>query len=249
MADAPAAPDQGIETTIVPVERLELIFAPRPWPFAQKRRAEIEAHFAALRRSKPALWNGPVLLLHEHTIAHGVFHGAYFETDYASLMAWRHWGFPDPAVKSCFAMGALRGSDGAFVLGVMAPHTAHAGWIYFPAGVVDRSDIDGARVDLAGNLKREMREETGLDACELEAQQGWTTVLAGMIVAQIKVLRAQETAQALRARILAHLAREAQPELADLRVVRSPADFDRMMPPYVTAFLRHVWKEARTDGA
>jgi len=31
--------------------------------------------------------------------------------------------------------------------------------------------------------------------------------------------------------------------------VRSPADFYRMMPPYVTAFMRHVWKEARTDGA
>ena len=74
-------------------------------------------------------------------------------------------------------------------------------------------------------------------------------VLAGMIVAQIKVLRAQETAQALRARILAHLAHEAQPELADVRVVRSPADFDPMMPPYVTAFLRHVWREDRTDGA
>src|SRR3974390_1128314 len=206
MADAPAAPDQHIETVVVPVERLELIFAPRPWPFAQKRRDEIAAHFAALRRSNPALWNGPVLLLREHAITRGVFHGAYFETDYASMLAWRHWGFPDPAVKSCFAMGALCSSDSAFVLGVMAPHTAHAGWIYFPAGVVDRSDVDGARVDLAGNLQREMREETGLDACELEAEEGWTTVLAGMIVAQIKVLRAQETAQALRARIVADLA-------------------------------------------
>ena len=53
----------------------------------------------------------------------------------------------------------------------------------------------------------------------------------------IKVLHARETATALRARILAHLAREREPELADIRIVRGPADFDPMMPPFVTAFL------------
>jgi 8-oxo-dGTP pyrophosphatase MutT (NUDIX family) len=252
MALVPAVPDQRIETVVVPVERLELVFAQRPWPFAQKRHEEIEAHFTALRRVNPALWNGAVLMLHEHAITRGVFRGAYFETDFASMLAWRHWGFPDPAVKNCFAMGALRGSDGAFVLGVMASHTANAGWIYFPAGVPDRTDVqvglNGARVDLAGSLMRELREETGLDVAELAAEKGWTTVLAGARIAQIKIVRAQETAQSLRGRILAHIAREAQPELADVRVVGSPADFDAMMPPYVTAFLRHVWKQARTGG-
>jgi hypothetical protein len=89
---------------------------------------------------------------------------------------------------------------------------------------------------------RETSEETGLVAAELEAEQGWTTVLAGARVAQIKIVRAQETAGSLRGRILAHVARDAKSELADVRVVRSPADFDRMMPPYVTAFLMHVWK-------
>jgi 8-oxo-dGTP pyrophosphatase MutT (NUDIX family) len=237
-----ANPDQNIETIVVPVERLELAFAPRPWPFARERCDEIVAYFAALRRVNPALWNGRVLMLHEHAIRDTVFEGSYFETDFASMLAWRHWGFPDPHVKNCFAMGALRGNDGAFVLGVMAAHTANAGWIYFPAGVPDLSDVDGSRVDLARSLMRETSEETGLVAAELEAEQGWTTVLAGARIAQIKILRAQEPAASLRGRILAHVARESQPELADVRVVRGPADFDRMMPPYVTAFLMHVWK-------
>src|SRR5262245_33615275 len=139
------------EITIVPVERLELAFAPRPWPFAQQRRAEIDAHFESLQRANPALWNGRVLMLHEHAIAGAVFRGAYLETDYASLLAWRHLEPPDTEVKNCFAMGALRGSDGAFVLGVMGAHTADAGRIYFPAGLPDLDDIDGERVDLARN--------------------------------------------------------------------------------------------------
>ena len=55
------------------------------------------------------------------------------------------------------------------------------------------------------------------------------------------MLRARAPAAALRQRILAHLAREAQPELADIRIVRGPADLDPMMPPFLTAFLTHVW--------
>jgi 8-oxo-dGTP pyrophosphatase MutT (NUDIX family) len=229
------------EIAIVPIERLELAFAPRPWPFARDRRAEIDANFDAMRKSNPALWNGRVLMLHEHEIRGSVFHGAYLETDFASLLAWRCWNFPDPAIKNCFAMGALQGSDGAFVLGVMAAHTSNPGYVYFPAGLPDLSDIDGARVDLARNLMREVAEETGLARSDLDVEAGWTTVLAGPRIAHIKLLRARESAAELRTRILANLAHEPQPELADIRIVRGPDDFDPMMPPFVTAFLRHAW--------
>lgn len=230
--------------TIMPIERLELAFASRPWPFASERRADIDAHFAQLQRSNPALWNGRVLMLHQHEIRTTVFHGSYLETDFASLLAWRHWNFPDAAVKNCFAMGALQAADGAFVLGVMAAHTSNPGMIYFPAGLPDSSDIDGARVDLARNLMREIGEETGLVQADFEAEPGWTAVFAGPRIAHVKRLRARETAADLRARILANLAREPQPELADIRIVRGPADFDPMMPPFVTAFLRHIWSIA-----
>jgi hypothetical protein len=55
------------------------------------------------------------------------------------------------------------------------------------------------------------------------------------------VLHARETAVTLRSRILARLAREAEPELADIRVVRGPADLDAMMPPFVVTFLNDAW--------
>jgi hypothetical protein len=229
------------DIAIVPVERLELAFASRPWSFASERRADIDAYFAKLQRSNPALWNGRVLMLHRHYIRGPVFHGAYLDTDFASLLAWRHWNFPDAAIKNCFAMGALQGSDGAFLLGVMGAHTSNPGMIYFPAGLPDLTDIDGTRVDLARNLMREIGEETGLAPADFDAEPGWSTVLAGPRIAHIKRLRAREPAAELRARILANLAREPQPELADIRVVRGPADFDPKIPPFVTAFLRHAW--------
>jgi 8-oxo-dGTP pyrophosphatase MutT (NUDIX family) len=230
--------------SIAALKSLELRFAPVRWAFAEERRAEIDAHFAELKHARSALWNGRVLLLHQWSLADGVFRGAYLETDFASFLAWRDWGFPDPAVRNSFSMGALQAADGAFLLGVMGAHTANAGKVYFPCGTPDPGDIAGDRVDLDGSARRELAEETGLEASGLEAEPGWTTVFARPRIAHIKVLRSNETATALRARIMGHLMQEQQPELADIRIVRGPADLDPMMPDFVVAFLRHRWGAA-----
>ena len=226
---------------VVPIARAELRFVPRAWPFAQLRRAEIDAHFAGLKRDKPDVWNGRVLLLHEFAIADAVLRGAYFETDFASFIAWRDWGWPDAAIRNCFGQAALRAADGAFLLGVMAGHTMNAGRIYFPSGTPDPTDVVGSEVDLAGSVLRELEEETGLARAEVTAEAGWHAVLAGPRLAMLKTVRSALDAEPLRARILARLAAEPQAELADVRVVRGPADLDPMMPAFIADFLTHVW--------
>jgi 8-oxo-dGTP pyrophosphatase MutT (NUDIX family) len=230
------------DVRVVRVERLELAFAPRPWPWADRHRAEIDAHFTALRRDNPTLWNGRVLLMHSHALAGAVFRGAYLETDYASLLAWRDWRFPDRDMRNSYSLAAVKSADGGFLLGVMNAHTANAGHIYFPCGTPDPSDVIGGGVDLDASLRRELAEETGLDAGEFEPEPGWYTVFAGARIAQIKVLHARDTAAALRERAIDHLRREQRPELADIRVVRSLADLDPAMPKFVTAFLRNWWR-------
>jgi 8-oxo-dGTP pyrophosphatase MutT (NUDIX family) len=225
------------EPVIFAVERLELSFAPKSWAFAIERRAAIDEFFEGLKREKPKIWNGRVLLLHSQVVRDGVFSGAFLETDYASFAAWRAWGRPAAGVRDCFGAAAVQASDGAFLLGVMAPHTLNGGRVYFPCGTPDPRDIVAGQVDLDFSLRRELGEETGLEAAELEPAPGWTTVVDGNLIAQIRVLRAAQTAEVLRARILSHLAREAQPELSDVRVVRGEKDFDTAMPRFVTAFL------------
>ena len=231
-------------TETIRIRRLELAFAPRPWPFADEHRAEIDRYFEELQRAKPALWNGRMLLLHQHAVEGDVFRGGYLETDYASFVAWRDWGFPDAKVTHCVALGALRASDGDFLLGVMNSHTLNAGKVYFPAGVPDPSDIVDGMVDLDGSVRREVAEETGLDGDAYVAEPVWYTVLARSAIAHFKLLQARETAPVLRERIRAHLARETQPELADIRIVRGPEDLDPMMPTAVPAFLRYVWSRS-----
>jgi hypothetical protein len=219
------------------VDRLAMTFAPKPWAFAVERRTEIDAYFAALRRDRPAIWNGPVLLLHRQVVRDGVFSGDYLETDYASFAAWSAWGRPPAGVHDCFGAAAVQASDGAFLLGVMAPHTFHAGKIYFPCGTPDPDDIVGGKVDLDFSVRRELTEEIGLDPDKLTPEPGWTTAVDGALIAQIRLLRSPAPADVLRARIRAYLGSEKQPELSDIRIVRGPHDFDPAMPRFVTVFL------------
>jgi hypothetical protein len=137
--------------------------------------------------------------------------------------------------------------DGAFLLGVMGAHTAGAGSVYFPCGTPDLNDVAGATVDLAGNVQREVAEETGLMPSDYDCDPGWIGVFQDAYIAQMKILRTREEAGTLRDRILRFLARERQPELCDIRIVRGETDLDPMMPSFVQAFLKHMW--ARQDEA
>lgn len=224
---------------VISVDRLSLDFRPQSWPLALERRAEIEAHFQKVRQQRPEIWNGRVLLMHEHRFNRRALEGSFLETDFASFLAWRDFGFPEAGVINCFSMGALRTSDGAWLLGVMGDHTSAAGKIYFPAGTPDPSDIVDGAVDLAGSVIREVGEETGLGTADFVERNGWACVIDGPRIALMKVLQAHEPADVLRKRIRDYLGRETMPELADIHIVRSRSDYDPMMPRFVTAFLDH----------
>jgi 8-oxo-dGTP pyrophosphatase MutT (NUDIX family) len=226
------------EPLVYRVHRLDLSFAPKPWAFAIEHRAEIDTYFAKLQLEKPAVWNGRVLLLHSQIRVEGVFRGGYLETDYASFAAWCHWGKPTAGkVHDCFSSAAIATVDGAFLLGVMAPHTFNAGLAYFPGGTPDPTDIIDGKVDLEFSMRRELKEETGLDAAEFSVEPGWTVVVDGSLIVQIKVLRSNQTAEVLRSRILDRLRTEKQPELSNIRIVRDSSDLDPAMLPFVKAFL------------
>ena len=227
--------------SVIPVERLDVGFVPRPWRFADERRSEIDAHFADLQRRNPALWNGRVLLLGDFAIRDGIFRGACFPVDYASFLSWQNWNFPDPDAHDCFGMAVIQSSDGAFLLGEMAPHTFNAGQIYFPCGTPDLNDVNVDRVDFEGSVARELKEETGLDISEFAAEPGWYTVLGGALVGHMKLLRSRARAAELREHALEYLAREERPELSDIRIVHEPADLDPMVPSFVISFLRYAW--------
>jgi 8-oxo-dGTP pyrophosphatase MutT (NUDIX family) len=216
---------------LLEVAELDLSLEARPWPFAQSEAQRIAAHWRKRQAHSPHIFNGRVLLLGRHALetrADGAtaLRGAFFEVDFAAFLAWRDFGFPDRSTFNCFSAAALLSSDGAFLLGEMAAHTANAGSIYFPAGTPDLNDVFEGRVDLAASVARELAEETGLSLDAVACAPSWTLVYDPPHVACIKVMRLDEPAEKAKSRIEAFLAKDPLAELSRIHVVRRPEDLD-----------------------
>jgi 8-oxo-dGTP pyrophosphatase MutT (NUDIX family) len=226
------------------IATIDIRLEQRPWPFAIARAQEIDAHWAQLLKSNPHHYNGRVLLMHRIEVVGSAegrrLEGACFVAEYKAFLAWRDFGSPD-RVSNLFAMAALRSADGAFLLGEMAPTTANAGQIYFPAGTPEPRDLVGESVDLEGSVLRELEEETGIAANDVAIEPGWTIVFQGPRVACMKSLRSTLSGAELVARTAAFIAREKQPELVGLKAVFGLQDIDeKRMPDFILTYLRHV---------
>ena len=230
-------------TRIVEVAEFDFSFEPGRWRFAEAEAAAIAAHWARLREKKPALYNGRILLLERRELIRRAdgelkLQGSFFETGYADYLAWRAFGHPGEPVENCFAMAALQGADGAFLLGEMASNTMNAGRIYFPSGTPDLSDVFDGAVNLEASARRELLEETGVDAAEIEVRRGWSVVFSPNSIACMKPMTLVAAAEEARTRIDAFLARDSHAELARMHVVRSVGDIDESRTPaFVTAYL------------
>lgn len=222
------------------VRQLDARCEPYRWTWAEENRAAIAANWARLQVDKPRIFNGRILLVSDHSVEGDAFEARFFEADYADFLGWRDAGFPATPVLNGFAMGALQGYDGAYVMGVMGAHTANAGRVYFAAGTPDPSDVrpDGT-VDLAASVVRELREETGLDPAPEAVGDEWIVVREGPKLSFLRPIRLPEPADAIVARILEHLRRDPDPELAGARAVRGLKDIEEAtMPDFLKAFLR-----------
>ncbi|MFM9973329.1 MAG: NUDIX hydrolase [Beijerinckiaceae bacterium] len=232
--------------TMTRLERIEALYEPVDWAFAREQRSEIEAHWRKISAEKPALFNGIVLMQHRWSLDKGIYRTAYAPVDYASFTAWIRFGQPGTPRRNGFAMGALRAADGAFLLGVMGPHTFNAGKVYFPAGTPDMSDVTSANeVDLATSAIRELTEETGLLPEELQIGSHWTLVTESFRCAFMKSVQVNHDADTARKLILKRLKQDTDGELSDIVIVRSPADINEAMTPdFAKAYMRAAFEGA-----
>ncbi|WP_210484859.1 NUDIX hydrolase [Microvirga antarctica] len=226
--------------SITRVAAVEAHHDSRVWPWAEANRAAIATNWQRRIADKPRMFNGRVLLLCDLSVDEDVCRSRYFETDYADFIGWIDAGYPDPGVANGFAMGALRGSDGAYICGVMGDHTVNAGRVYFAAGTPDQSDIrQGGRVDLATSLTRELTEETGLVAADFEVADDWIVVQHWPTVALMRHVTLAVTAEVGAERIRGLIKQQDDQELSDVVVVRGPDDINPgTMPLYLQSFFR-----------
>lgn len=221
------------------VTSLALRCGAEPWAFEEQNRAAIARHWQGLVAANPRLWNGRTLLCRDARLEQGCFTGDFVEADYASFVAWRDWGRPDAGVTNCFGVPAAFTREGALLVGVMAEWTLNAGKAYPPAGSLEPKDVrpDGM-IDLHGNMRAELLEETGLDLAD--ARPGaMAAIFDGPRLAIVQRLDFPLSFTEIARRFAAHAAAEPHQELARLEALHGAAEVDHRMPPYVGALLRH----------
>jgi 8-oxo-dGTP pyrophosphatase MutT (NUDIX family) len=208
-----------------------------PWAYAERQRQAIDEAWAAATAANPALFNGTVLVLSESRIDDVTLTGRYRPVLFAEFLHYMRHGEPDGVTRNGFALAGLVAADGALAMGVMGGHTANAGKIYFPGGTPDLDDVVDGRVDLAGSVRRELEEETGLRPDEVAFDEGFWLYEDEKRLAFTRIVRSPLSGEALRRTILQRLAKQTQPELTDIHLVRTTDDLlPERMPPFQLAF-------------
>lgn len=200
---------------------------------------EIAAHWAAELRANPSLFDGRVLIAVAVSVEDGHLRATFRETGFSAFHWWRARS-PGRGLRNLFGAAAVRTSDGAVLLGRMAPHTASAGQIYFPCGTPDLDDVFDGTVDLDRSIARELAEETGLSDAVATPTDVRIAVFDRKLCAYVRLYDAALDAAELKARIEDHLASERTPELDAVVLVRSVADLTDASPAYVRLALAHI---------
>jgi len=214
----------------------------RPWAYAVERRHEIMAEFESQQAANSGYFNGPIQVLIDHQIERETFTGEFASSDFASFIYWRAHGHVDDTVRDCFGCAIVRSREGHVLLGVQAGGNLNAGRAYCPSGFIDQADVrrDGT-IDIDGSIVREIAEETGLDLGALTRTPGYILVAAESSIAIGVEYWSKLPAEQLRAEVLANIARQPDPELADALLVRSPGEVDRPTTAHTGPLLRALF--------
>ena len=207
-------------TSLVRVDAFDLSVVDDPHPLYVVHQAEIEANWEREINANPHLFNGQMVLQRHLTYDQGVIIGVAHVIPYSTLLWWRKRPDPEGALH-LFGFAVIVSSDGAIIAIRMSDRTANPGQVYCAAGSLDLSDIVDGKLDVAGNMAREVREETGLALSEAEADQHFYASHKDNRIVVFRLYRFPVTSSEIKARIEAHMPHDKEQEIDSVVVIRS----------------------------
>ena len=231
-----------IDTPVRHVVSCDLTVNDMAWDWAHANDAAIKRFWKKAVAEKPALFNGVILLLANHTIVENHLSGEILKTDFASFLYWKDQGLPkDAGVQNIFGCAVVRSSEGHLLFGHMAPHTAAAGRVYPMAGTPDADDIKDGKVDLEGSISRELQEEAGLSVDDANRQPGYVLIEDAGMMALCVVLDFDAPSRDLKAKMMLHIDTQELSELDDIVVFRRAAfHVHHRMPGFARTLVQHL---------
>lgn len=214
--------------------KLSVDWAEHPWCVAQQ--AAIDARWAREENERPWLFNGTVMMHRGLKLVDGRICGISHRVPYAALLHLERT-LPDDDAWHLFGSAVILSSDNAMVLIRMASKTANPGKVCAPAGMLDQNDIVHDRVDVSESIRREAKEETGIDLVQAEVENSFLCWRIGCIVAVFQRFRLKDPASVLVERIRQHIRTDTEQEIEDVVVVSAPEDAGPNVPSYMQALI------------
>lgn len=221
---------------VVPLSSCALLLDPAPHALETVAGAEIDANWLVEKRARPAIHDGRVALFSRLSWDGAGLAGTCHIVRFATFLYWRGGGRREMA-RHLYAHAVLAAADGPLVAVRMGGHTVNAGRVYFAAGSLEPDDFRGGAADLDANMRREVMEETGLDLADMEREPGLSALAldTGTVVLRryVSPLPATEIAE----RVAAHVAAEAEPEIAGAVVIDRPCPDLANLAPQMPAII------------
>ncbi|HEY4191947.1 MAG TPA: NUDIX hydrolase [Mesorhizobium sp.] len=208
---------------VLPVETIDVRLDPAPHPLERDNLAAIEENWRHEVSINRHLFDGQVALLSELSYNEGRLVGRCHIVRYATFMYWLR-NLETPGAGHVFAHAMLVSSDNKLVAIRMGKHTVNAGRVYFAAGSFELEDFHDGLVDVDFNMKREVKEETGLDIAEASPAKRYYLLSTRSGTVIFRRYRMPLTANAMVSRIKAFVAAEANPEISAPVVIHSASD-------------------------
>ncbi|NKN36306.1 NUDIX hydrolase [Agrobacterium sp. a22-2] len=221
------------EETVFPVSKIRLRISIDDYPFTPAEQAEAADNWHRETAANPALYNGKMLFQHRLTMGGDTIAGQGHVVPYSAFLWWRRQQVPSSGYH-LFGLPVPVSSDGAVIAVRMSNHTANPGQVYCPAGSLDPSDIVDGFADIAGNMAREVSEETGLALGEADADPQFYASHLRRRVTVFRLYRFALTADEMLERIAAHMAVDEEQEISGAVAIRSA---DPQAHPYNRAML------------
>ncbi|AFL52888.1 8-oxo-dGTP pyrophosphatase MutT (NUDIX family) [Sinorhizobium fredii] len=235
-SNRPAWPAEG---TIFPVSEIDIEVSAEPHPFhlaeAERARESWQREIAA----NPHLFDGRMVLQRSVRIAEGRIVARAHIVPYSTFLWWRKTR--ESGAYHIFGMPMLLSSDGALIAIRMGPHTANAGRVYSPGGSLEPEDVVDGRCDVAGNIAREVKEETGISLSEAIAEPRWHAIHMDGTVTVFRVFRLAATADEVIARVAAHVAADPHPEIDEALAIRGPEPTAHNYPEFIPPILKWLF--------
>ncbi|HTY07742.1 MAG TPA: NUDIX hydrolase, partial [Candidatus Edwardsbacteria bacterium] len=131
----------------------------------QYYRDKVERHWDRLIKSGKTFFNGPIYTIIRETSSETGIALEMAKTDYAHFLYTLHT--PLRSKHDCrviYTSSLVVTQDGKYVIGIMGRDTFAPGKLQLIGGGLDESDIHNELADLDHSVKKELKEELGIDA-------------------------------------------------------------------------------------